>query len=84
MPTPASEAPRNYAEALCVVAKLGADLIESRDLLAQAVDTLRAVLAIVEHAPDYPWDSGALKRQIREDITAYELLGLDWPVERAS
>lgn len=42
-------------------------------------DTLRGVLAVVEADPLYPWQSGALKQQIREDITAYELLGLDVP-----
>jgi hypothetical protein len=45
--------------------------------LATAADTLRAVLAIVDTQPDYPWHCGAMKQQIREDITAIEALGLD-------
>lgn len=49
------------------------------DVAAQMADTMRAVLGIVDTQPDYPWDSGALKRQMREDLTAYDLLGLDTP-----
>lgn len=75
---------RELVAALGTVRRLGEDLIESRDLLAQTVDTLRCVLGVVSMDQPYPWDSGALKQQIREDITAFELLGLDWPVpERA-
>lgn len=46
---------------------------------ADMADTLRAVLMVVDKpvTGPYPWDSGALKQQIREDLTAYDLLGLD-------
>jgi hypothetical protein len=40
-------------------------------------DTLRGVLAVVDADEPYPWGGGALKQQLREDITAFELLGLD-------
>lgn len=48
-----------------------------REQLERMADTLRGVLVAAESDPPYPWSSGALKQQIREDITAYELLGLD-------
>jgi hypothetical protein len=48
-----------------------------REAAAEMAATMRDVLAIVEALPDYPWQGGALKQQMREDITAYELLGLD-------
>jgi hypothetical protein len=49
----------------------------------QMADTLRAVLLAVDQAEPYPWQGGALKQQIREDITAYEVLGLDgWKESR--
>lgn len=48
-----------------------------REIVEQMADTLRAVLVVVDQDEPYPWQGGALKNQIREDITAYELLGLD-------
>lgn len=46
---------------------------------ADMADTLRAVLMVVDKpvTGPYPWEGGALKNQIREDLTAYDLLGLD-------
>ena len=43
------------------------------------MDTLRGVLMVVSQPEPYPWQGGALKQQIREDITAYELLNRDDP-----
>ena len=53
-----------------------------REAAAVMATTMRDVLTIVEADPNYPWQGGALKQQMREDITAYELLGLD--VEEAA
>lgn len=47
------------------------------EVVREMAATMRDVLAIVDNLPDYPWQGGALKQQMREDITAYELLGLD-------
>lgn len=48
-----------------------------REVAAEMTATMRDVLNIVDNLPDYPWQGGALKQQMREDITAYELLALD-------
>lgn len=48
-----------------------------RLVAATMASTMRDVLSVVEANPRYPWEGGALKQQMREDITAYELLGLD-------
>ena len=47
------------------------------EVATEMAATMRDVLSIVDALPDYPWHGGALKQQMREDITAYELLGLD-------
>lgn len=44
---------------------------------ARMASTVRDVLSVVEANPDYPWQGGALKQQMREDLTAYELLAGD-------
>lgn len=46
-------------------------------LTERMADTMRGVLMAAEADPPYPWKSGHLKQQIREDITDYELLWAD-------
>lgn len=51
-----------------------------REVLDAMADTLRAIIVAVDQPKPYPWWAGALKHQIREDLTAYDLLELDVPI----